>query len=211
MSIALDHFFVLTAADAPVANQLSAIGLVEGSRNSHPGQGTANRRFFLADTTLEFLYLRDENEARSGPGRRLGIAQRMQHRNASRFGLIVKQQAAHENAPFPGWKYCPQYFDDDQCFHVGENSALLAEPLCICMPANLPRPEVSAQTENPGWKLTELRISVPVDKPSPVLAAVADCSGISLRLDAPHHLEIIFNANEAGAVLALSPQLTLRW
>ena len=46
MSLELDHVFVNTAPGAPEADQLLSFGLVEGSSNVHPGQGTANRRFF---------------------------------------------------------------------------------------------------------------------------------------------------------------------
>ncbi len=71
MSSELDHFFILTGAGASQAKLLVDIGLVEGTANNHLGQGTANRRFFFADSMLELLYLRDANEAMSGPGNRL--------------------------------------------------------------------------------------------------------------------------------------------
>jgi hypothetical protein len=44
MTIGLDHFFILTEPGAPQAELLSDFGLVEGTANSHQGQGTANRR-----------------------------------------------------------------------------------------------------------------------------------------------------------------------
>ncbi len=47
MTIELDHFFILTDPGAPQAELLTEIGLVEGTPNDHPGQGTANRRFFF--------------------------------------------------------------------------------------------------------------------------------------------------------------------
>ena len=59
----LDHFFILTEKSAPEAELLTEFGLIEGTSNDHPGQGTANRRFFFSNTTLELLYVRDANEA----------------------------------------------------------------------------------------------------------------------------------------------------
>lgn len=53
----LDHFFILTSPGAPEADALVQLGLIEGTSNAHPGQGTANRRFFFANTTIEFLYI----------------------------------------------------------------------------------------------------------------------------------------------------------
>ena len=64
MSLRLDHFFIL--AEAASADRLIDLGLREGTPNSHPGQGTANRRFFLANAMLEILYIRDAQEARNG-------------------------------------------------------------------------------------------------------------------------------------------------
>jgi hypothetical protein len=47
MTIKLHHFFIIAEPGAPEADLLSGIGLIEGTRNDHPGQGTANRRFFF--------------------------------------------------------------------------------------------------------------------------------------------------------------------
>jgi hypothetical protein len=44
-----------------------AFGLTEGMSNSHPEQGTANRRYFLRNAMLELLWVHDEREARSSP------------------------------------------------------------------------------------------------------------------------------------------------
>lgn len=213
MVLALDHFFILTAPGAPGADLVSSIGLIEGTANHHPGQGSSNRRFFLANSCLEFLYLRDADEAENGPGKRLRFAERLTDAKASPFGLIVKQVNESIDTPFPGWQYCPDYFRADQCFQVGENSDLLQEPLCICMPANLPRPENSPPPENPDWFLTGLRISVPVTQASPPLASIAKCRGISLSLDEPHLLELEFNQAQAGRLQDLQPALPLiiRW
>ena len=155
MTIELDHFFIITDPGAPYADLLSDTGLIEGTRNDHPGQGTANRRFFFSNTALELLYVRDTNEAASGRGSRLRFAERAENSRASPFGLIVRSTSESTNVPFPGWRYCPEYFGHDQCFHVGENSDLLEEPLCICMPLNLPLPEAKLRLPNPHMTVTE--------------------------------------------------------
>ena len=67
--IFLDHVFVLTEPGAEIAERLIDIGMVEGSANTHPGQGTSNRRFFLENFTIELAYVSDENEAKNGAGR----------------------------------------------------------------------------------------------------------------------------------------------
>ena len=208
-----DHFFILTSPGAPVAQRLIDIGLIEGSSNRHPGQGTANRRFFLANSTLELLYVSDAHEADHGRATKLGFSQRLEDNSASPFGLIVRSDPDSDVDPFPGWRYCPLYFADDQCFHVGDNASQLQEPLCICMPANLPRSERPAATENADWHLTELRIDIPVSSASMALQIVTDCAPISLRLDRPHHLELVFNMAQQGQQCDLRPDLplTIRW
>ena len=66
MALALDHVFVCTAVGAPEAEALVAAGFAEGSGNTHPGQGTACRRFFFENAFLELFWVHDEREAR-GP------------------------------------------------------------------------------------------------------------------------------------------------
>jgi hypothetical protein len=213
MTIELDHFFILTEPGAPHADLLSGIGLTEGPHNDHPGQGTANRRFFFSNTALELLYVRDTSEAANGRGSRLRIVERAADVKASPFGLIVRATTESTDVPFPGWRYCPEYFRADQCFHVGENSDLLEEPLCICMPLNMPLPDAQLRLANPQMTVTELRLSVPAVRPSLTLEAVADCERISLRLNEPHRMELVFNEEKEGKSTDMTPDLPLivRW
>ena len=213
MTIELDHFFILTEPGAPHADLLSGIGLTEGPRNEHPSQGTANRRFFFSNMGLELLYVRDASEAARGRGSRLRIVERAADDKASPFGLIVRATTESTDMPFPGWRYCPEYFQADQCFHVGENSDLLEEPLCICMPLNMPLPEDQLRLANRKMTVTELRLSVPVVRPTVTLEAIADCERISLRLNEPHRLEIVFNEEKEGKSKDMTPELPLvvRW
>ncbi len=213
MTIELHHFFILTGPGAPQADLLSGIGLIEGTCNDHPGQGTANRRFFFSNSTLELLYVRDSNEAENGCGSRLRFVERAADAKASPFGLIVKATTGSTAAPFPGWRYCPEYFQASQCFHVGDNSNLIEEPLCICMPLDLPLPEHQPQPQNSDKTVTEVVISVPVIRPSLPLEVIAECEGISLRLNEPHRLELVFNEEQEGQSKDMTPELPLviRW
>lgn len=205
----IDHFFIVVDPGAPQADLLLQLGLLEGPSNQHPGQGTANRRFFFANTMLEFLYVRDVNEATTGRAKGLRTAERVIGESASPFGLVL---TATED-PFPGWAYCPEYFRDDQCFLVGTNSDLLVEPLCICMPRNLPKPKKQHQPRNSDWCLSKLKISVPVESPSEVLQAVSECENVEIVLSQSHHLELTFSENKEGKVHNMAPALplTLRW
>ena len=65
----LDHVFVMCDVGAPEAAALHALGLREGSPNTHPGQGTACRRFFFGNAYLELVWVTDAAEAQA-PARR---------------------------------------------------------------------------------------------------------------------------------------------
>jgi hypothetical protein len=55
----------------------------------HPGQGTANRRFFFANAFLELLWIADEEEVRNG--KRAHHAARAPERgDASPFGICFR-------------------------------------------------------------------------------------------------------------------------
>ena len=209
MAIELDHFLILTEPGAPQAEQVSAVGLVEGTSNDHPGQGTANRRFCFANAFLELLYIRDADEAANGPGSRMRLVERASGNGASPFGIIVRRSNASNEDPFAGWRYYPDYFGADQYFHVGENSAVLEEPLCVCLPAMPPASTWQPLSPEPFSEVTELRVSVPAERPSAVLEEVARCERITLIVGEPQHMEIVFNEGEQGQSRDLRPDLPL--
>ena len=209
MALRLDHSFILTPPGAVEAELLSAIGLIEGSSNTHPGQGTANRRFFCANTVLELLYLRDAIEAENGPGKKLRFNQRLNDDQASPFGLVFRRDRGDADIAFEGWSYYPEYFEGDLCFQVGANSDRLVEPLCICMPEGLQRPDRSAPLENPDWRLSGLKISVPVDRPSETLRRLSASHEISLILGQPHLLELYFRHASQQGLHDFRPHLPL--
>ena len=55
MAFEFDHLFICADVGAYEANRLASFGLIEGSSNTHPGQGKANRRFFFHNAMLELL------------------------------------------------------------------------------------------------------------------------------------------------------------
>jgi hypothetical protein len=63
MAFQLDHVFILCDRGAPEADALVRLGIREGSGNTHPGQGTACRRFFFSNVYLELLWVEDAAEA----------------------------------------------------------------------------------------------------------------------------------------------------
>ena len=76
MAIAIDHAFIACQPGGPEANSLLQRGFVEGSSNTHAGQGTANRRFFFDNFMLELLWVVDHAEATSERTRRTRLWER---------------------------------------------------------------------------------------------------------------------------------------
>jgi hypothetical protein len=103
----------IAAVDAPEAAALSRLGLKEGPANTHPGQGTASRRFLFSNAYLELLWVRDENEARSEGIQRTRLWDRwsLRGQGACPFGIVLRPNgdALAQQPPFPTWTYAPSY------------------------------------------------------------------------------------------------------
>jgi len=193
-----------------VADCLLEQGFREGPSNTHPGQGTANRRFYFANGMLEFLWVRDANEANTGPGRDLRFLERATDPTASPFGIIFipATDQASLTMPFPGWHYQPDYFPPPKGFHVGANSKNLMEPLCFYFP--FPDSEVpNPQPHRNPQKMNEIVISTPSTDTEGVLALASQADHLSMRLGQEHLMEIMLNHHDAGRTEDYRPALPL--
>jgi hypothetical protein len=122
----------LSGVGAPEAAHLLRFGLTEGAPNSHPGQGTACRRFFFRNAFLELLWVMDPVEAQSSLVRRTGLWERWSCRNggASPFGICLRPvQSGLKEMPFPTWEYRPHYLPDPLVIHMGVDSEVATQPL----------------------------------------------------------------------------------
>src|ERR1700730_51152 len=126
MPLEVDHAFIACAREAPEADALLRLGFVEGSSNTHPGQGTANRRFFFENFMLELLWVADPAEARSERTRRTRLWDRWAHRETGANPIgIVFGSADGEPAtcvPFQTWAYTPSYLPAGALIHVAEGT-----------------------------------------------------------------------------------------
>jgi len=197
--LTLDHIFILVSPSAPEADALLDIGLLEGPSNDHPGQGTSNRRFFMANTTLELLFINNIAEAVNGAGKKLQLVERAIDADASPFGLVTRCTQAGVLPAFSHWRYQPDYFPAPMRFLVGKNSNNFAEPLCICMPPELPKSNKVATPNNPEWRLSKVDISMPAVGSSQVLKTFL-CDGmVQIQHQKDHHMNLVFNDAQSGA------------
>src|SRR6476469_1899356 len=134
MPIELDHVFVCADVGAPECELLVDLGFQEGAPNTHPGQGTANRRFFFGNSMIELLWVSDAEEAQREPALRTQLWQRWLQRRtgASPFGFIARPVDATAPAEaFPGWQYRPDWLPKGLVVHVAE--AAIEEPMWVYM------------------------------------------------------------------------------
>jgi hypothetical protein len=218
MSFEIDHVFVLASVGAPEADCLLDAGFIEGSPNTHRGQGTANRRFFFARTMLEFLWVTDPAEAQAPPARDLHLWQRWSGREdagsgASPFGICVRPAEANTEgsaAPFSHWQYLPAYTSTP--IAIGTNSARIDEPLLFALPRLPPRDEPRRHT-NGVSALRSVRLSAPAASlASSEIHALRGVPGLIVEPAAAHLLEISFEGSGARS-LDCRPALPLilRW
>lgn len=214
MNLKLDHVFILVEPEAEAADRLIEHGFREGPRNTHPGQGTTNRRFYFANSMLEFIWVQDAGEARNGPGRNLHFAERAEDPTASPFGIIFvpHKDNANPDMPFPGWHYQPAYFPPPKGFHVGKNSYNIAEPLCFYFPFQNPGVPKPQPNRNPQT-VSEIIISTPSTDTEGVLELASRADLLSTRLGKEHLIEITLDRHDSGRTEDYRPALPLilRW
>src|SRR5581483_3183282 len=129
MALSFHHLFVFCSPGGPEADALVAAGFAEGSRNTHPGQGTANRRFFFSNGMLEFVWVENLEEIRSPLTRPTFLDERSRYLETgySPFGIGTYAPAG---APaFPGWSYKPVYLPSDLGIWVADNGRSPEEPM----------------------------------------------------------------------------------
>jgi hypothetical protein len=218
--VELDHVFLCTSAGAPEAERLLEFGLTEGSPNRHPGQGTANRRFFFGNAFLELLWVEDPLEVQSPVVRRTGLWERWSDRGrgASPFGIGFRPgPGAVNDATFPTWEYRPPYLPDPLAIHMGCNSEVTTEPLLFYLPFGR-RPDLNDPArwqprEHAAGVRSITRVRLVLANPgkvSPMLREVGDrCQGLQFASGADDLMEIGFDSEVQGRSKDFRPALPL--
>jgi hypothetical protein len=213
MTAELDHIFICCAEGAPEADWLIQSGFVEGSANTHPGQGTANRRFFFSNTYLELLWVCDPAEAQSEPVVPTQLWERWQRRStgACPFGIVFRPKGSpFGEAPFPSWSYRPAYLPAGLAIEVGLGLAL-SEPQLFYLPfarppgARQPQP-ISHPTGIEA--ITGVTVTLPDGgEPSETLRLARDCGLLRIARGPSNLLDLTVTGN--GQSVDLRPVLPL--
>jgi len=202
MSLEFDHAFICCSPGAPEGDALVRLGLTEGSPNTHPGQGTANRRFFFGNAFLELLWVADPEEARSEATRRTRLWERWSGRasNACPFGIVFRSTGAGAGlVPFPTWAYRPAYLPAGLAIGFADGVPL-DEPELVHVPF-LQRPEVPVHEPTnhalPLREVSGVTLGLPgAERLSPPSQAVNSAGLVAYRQARHHVLELTFHAAE---------------
>lgn len=209
----LDHLFIRTWPGAPEAQRLLAAGLSEGSGNRHPGQGTANRRFFFENAFIELLWIDDDAAVRSAATARTQLAQRLGgDSEASPFGVCLRPSPSGDSAPFSTWAYRPGYLPGGMQVDIADH-APLREPMWFYLaqgsaPEHAPAARRQPMVHAAGMRrITAVTITLPAPPP---YSAAAQASGVvELKAGDQHLLEICFDHAAAGKSVDCRPGLPL--
>ncbi|MEM8857982.1 MAG: VOC family protein [Chloroflexota bacterium] len=212
----LDHIFICVSDKAPQGEAVKAIGLVEGSQNVHPGQGTANRRFFFHNAFLELLFLTDAAEAKSKLTQPTKLYERITaaDQSISPFGICFRPSESSETVPFASWEYKPTYLPPDLKVDVG--NAPLTEPMWFFLPFGSRPDQAPSERRQPlehpnGMReISSVRLTVVTDEPfSDAATSAAALENIKIvRGEAPL-IEISFDQEADGKTHDFRPELPL--
>ena len=219
MSFEFDHLFICTDLDAPTGDRLVSAGLVEGSSNIHPGQGTANRRFFFHNAMLELLWVRAPEEARSDAIARTRLWERWANRakGACPFGICLRPvMGGVDRVAFESWAYRPPYLPEPTSISVGTNSEAIAEPMLFQTPFGKRPDRFPTQKQQPLNHPLNLReitrvelVSPAASRPSPELQAVANTGQVKLRFGEEYCIELGFDGEDKRQQADFRPHLPL--
>lgn len=213
----LDHVFVCCSEGAPEAAALARLGLTEGSPNTHPGQGTACRRFFFANTYLELVWVSDAEEAQRDDVRPTRLWERWAGRRtgACPFAVVLRPSAGAETSPvpFPTWRYRPRYLPPDLGIDVACD-APLDEP-AFFYAAFGRRPDALGRQPIAHAcgvsEVTGVELVLPTARPLCSAAQAAAAAGVvAFSPGDAHVLCLTFDHGRRAQAADLRPELPLR-
>lgn len=223
MDVELDHIFICTQVGAPEAEHLLGFGLTEGSSSIHPGQGTANRRFFFHNLMLELLWVHDTQEVQSEEIRPTHLWERWsgRDRGACPFGISLRPASVSApqsslDLPFSHWSYHPPYLPSSLAISVADNANLVVEPMLFYIPFGRRQDTYPSHKAEPLQdsvdlcEVTTVTLSTPfADTLSPGLEALSNRGLLHVQQSSRYHLTLTFNGMNQGYNYSFQPHLPL--
>jgi hypothetical protein len=218
LPLELDHVVVFSAANAPEARVLEALGLVGyGGVTRHGSLGTASTAFFFENTYLELLWVEDEAAARAiflPVGFDLGVRAAWAQSGAAPFGLMLRRVAgASGPILFPTRGIKAGWMPGDVT--VEFQASALTEPYYGVVPAALAFPSFQANIPDLPHplgisRLSGLKLAGPGETLSPA-GALLQAGGLADFVHgAAPLMELTFDEGRQGIIIDVRPTLPLR-
>lgn len=214
-----DHLFICVAEPASEAEQLIEFGLVEGASNRHPGQGTANRRFFFQNSFIELLFATDFSELKSELTVPTKLHERLNRTHkVSPFGVCFRASGDESGVPFESWSYRPQYLPEHLDVKVA--SSPISEPMWFYISFGSRPDSASGEKCQPlvhdcGFRnITSVKVyAPPLEVMSEPAIVISDSSNVEYIEGSEHLLVIGFDNEAQGVEKDFRPSLPLifRW
>lgn len=214
----IDHIFICTETKAQVGDLLVDFGLIEGSSNTHPGQGTANRRFYFHNMMLELLWMEDLEEIQSERTQPMRLYERclLNNNAVSPFGIGFRPTAGNEEAAlFTAWDYHPIFLPELLRYQVADDTTL-SEPMYFYMSfakrqdkATLAKRE-PMEHKVPLKEVTAVKIHVNQKlELSKAALIINQLQGLSIVKDNEHLIELEFDYGTQNQTKDFRPALPL--
>lgn len=214
MTVALDHVFICCDPGGPEAESLLSIGLVEGSGNVHPGQGTANRRFFFDGGFLELLWVRDAAEAQSPLTAPTKLLDRWAARKQGNCPFGIAFRPAGETVttpPFATWAYRPKYLPPDKQILFAQHTTLQEPELFYLAWADPQKSSATQPRDHPNGlvRLLSASVGLPANTSLSASSTSAQAAGVlGYHTADRYELRLLFSG-KVPVVFDLSPSLPL--
>jgi hypothetical protein len=213
MALELDHVFICCSPGAPEADALTGAGLREGSANTHPGQGTANRRFFFSNAYIEFVWVADADEARSPRTAPTRLYERCfpQTAGVCPFGIVFRPQSTPAPpAPFGTWSYRPGYLPSDASIEIATDTGL-GEPELVYLPFGYERSFGHGPTEHalPIRQISGISIGLPLSTSLSAASRTVRSAGLVSYWPSDQYVVELSFAAPTALTIDLRPTLPL--
>jgi hypothetical protein len=214
----IDHIYICTKDKAPAGDLLVDFGLVEGSSNTHPGQGTANRRFYFHNLMLELLWVEDLEEVQSELTKPMRLFERCLSTTdrISPFGIGLRPTIEKDiTSPLPSWDYHPVYLPDFLKIQVADHTPL-SEPMYFYLFFATRQDTVPADKREPLdhkvplKEVTSVKIHVNQDDSLSDSACILNqLHNLSIEKDTEHFIELEFDNGTLDQSKDFRPELPL--
>lgn len=207
----IDHIFIFSNKGQE-ADELVEFGLTEGSGRTHPGLGTANRRFFFENFYLEILWVENEADATSESSSSLKIWERSNFRNNNYapYGLCFENREDSNPLFENAFKFQPDYYPAGKHIEVFTHEEKPYLPWVFRLPVAPGNKRISGEPTNHGdigiKELTkavfELRMTEVEDE---IINIVQSNSAVEFRAASKDLLILEFDDGRQGKTKRFEP------